>query len=72
MKKLITSLLTLAFLTGGINFNPKVNEEKEIREESLEVKDDPARGIAMQNSSHLKSKNVPIDGILNKFVALVW
>lgn len=69
MKKIIISLLTLTFLTGCINFNPKGNEEKEIREESVGAKDDPADDRAMQNSSHLKFKNVPIDGTLDKFVA---
>jgi len=69
MKKIIISLLTLASLTGCINFNPKGNEGKGISEDSVEVKVDPADDIAMQNSQHLKFKNVPIDGTLDKFVS---
>jgi hypothetical protein len=56
------SFVTLICLIGCINFNPKGRETEKIRE------DFPDDSV-MQNSPHLKFKNVPIDGSLDKFVA---
>lgn len=62
MKKLTISLVASILLTGCINFNPKGSGTKEISKDS-------ADDLVIQNSPHLKFKNVPIDGSLDKFVA---
>lgn len=48
-------------LSSCINFNPKNKEE--------EIMENPQDDAAMESSSHLKFKGVPIDGNLNEFVS---
>lgn len=48
-------------LSSCINFNPKNKEE--------EIMENPEDDAAMESSSHLKFKGVPIDGNLNEFVS---
>lgn len=70
MKKLLYCILTTLFLTGCINFNPNENKaEISAEDTSVDIIEDSADELAMQNSPHLKFKNVPIDGTLDKFVS---
>lgn len=63
-------MIATLFLTGCINFNPNGNKvETSSEETSVDLVEDSADELAMQNSPHLKFKNVPIDGTLDKFVA---
>ncbi len=70
MKKLIISLLAAILLTGCSNFSIEEFEQlfKKSGETKEEAKDTAEDDLAMQNSPHLKFKNVPIDGTLDKFV----
>jgi hypothetical protein len=70
MKKYLYYMIATLFLTGCINFNPNGNKvETSAEETSVDLVEDSADELAMQNSPHLKFKNVPIDGTLDKFVA---
>ena len=70
MKKYLYYIIATLFLTGCINFNPNGNNsDKSVEETTVDSIDESADELAMQNSPHLKFKNVPIDGTLDKFVA---
>ena len=70
MKKYLYYIIATLFLTGCINFNPNGNNsDKSVEETIVDSIDESADELAMQNSPHLKFKNVPIDGTLDKFVA---
>lgn len=63
MKKLFVCLMVSFFMAGCINFHPNGNHAGDDATEAA------ADDSAMQNSPHLRFKNVPIDGTLDRFVA---
>lgn len=54
-------------LSSCINFNPNKNKERDKAKE--EIMENPQDDAAMESSSHLKFKGVPIDGKLEDFVS---
>lgn len=69
MRTLIFSLMVSVFLIGCINFNPKGSEKEKRSEAHVVVTKDSTDDSVTQDGPHLKFKNVPIDGPLDKFVA---
>ncbi len=70
MRKYFYYMATTLFLTGCINFNPNgSNENTSTEETSVDAIETQADELAMQNSPHLRFKNIPIDGTLNEFVS---
>ncbi len=66
IKTFIIGSMALYMFVGCINFHPVEVQQEE--EDSVGMVNDPADDLVMQNSPHLKFKNVPIDGSLDKFV----